>query len=157
MIITELISTIGGVAAVIAAVFTVILYILATKKTTVILTFSNAEDKIECKVGEDKVLHFLLKNTGNIPAHNVEAVIYYPKGLQPATRNNTQPEKVEYFMHPKERVVLKVKSLPPKSNPITRHTSSIRPNKPGIYEFNYEITGEKVKRKGGKLLLEAKS
>jgi len=157
MIITELISTIGGIVAVIAAVFTIIFYILATKKTTVILTFSNAEDKIECKAGESTVLHFLLKNTGNTSAHNVEAVVYYPKGLRPSTRNNTQPEKVEYFMHPKERVVLKVKSLPPKSNPTTRHTSSVKPDKPDIYEFKYKITGEKVKKKEGKLLLEAKS
>jgi len=156
MIITELIPIIGGIAAVIAAVFTVILYILATKKTTVILTFGNDKDKIECKVGVNTVLHFLLKNTREVAAHNVEAVIYYPEGLQPHTRNNTQPEKVEYFMNP-ERVVLRVKSLPPKSNPVTRHTASVKPDKPNIYEFKYEIMGEKVKKEKGKLLLEAKS
>lgn len=72
------------------------------------------------------------------------------------TRDNTQPEKVEYFMNP-ERVVLRVESLPPKSNPITRHTSIINPNKSNIYEFKYEITGEKAKKKEGKLFLEAKS
>lgn len=156
MIIIELIPTIGGIAAIIAAVFTVMLYILATKKTTVILTFGNGKDRIKCKVGENTVLHFLLKNTGSVAAHNVEAIIYYPKGLQPHTRDNTQSEKVEYFMNP-ERVVLRVESFPPRSNPVTRHNSSIKPNKPDIYEFKYKITGEKVKEKEGKLLVETGS
>lgn len=156
MIITELIPAVGGIAAVIAAIFTVILYILATKKTTVILSFSNGKDKIKCKVGENTVLHFLLENTGNVTAHNVEAVIYYSKGLQPHTRNNTQPEKVEYFVNP-ERVVLRVGSFPPRSNPVTRVDSSIKPSKPNTYEFKYQITGEKVRKKEGKLLVKAKS
>ena len=156
MIITELIPAVGGIAAVIAAVFTVILYILATKKTTVTLTFGNGKDRVDCKVGESRVLHFLLKNTGNITAQNVEAAIYYPEGLQPHTRNNRQPEKVEYFMNP-ERVVLRVESLPPRSNPVTRVCSSTKPNEPNTYEFKYEITGEKVKKKEGKLFVEAKS
>ncbi|MBA7496846.1 hypothetical protein ES702_07455 [subsurface metagenome] len=156
MIITQLIPAIGGIAAVVAAVFTVILYVLAIKKTTVILSFGNGKDKIGCKVGANTVLHFLLKNAGSITAHNVEAVIYYPKGLQPHTRNNTQPEKIEYLMNP-ERMVLRVESLPPRSNPITRHNSSIKPNKPNTYEFKYKITGDKVKEEGGKLLVEAKS
>jgi len=156
MTITQFIPIIGGIAAVVAALFTVILYILATKKATVILTFSDAKDKIECKVGINTVLHFLLKNTRNVAAHNVEALIYYPKALQPHTRNNTQPEKVEYFMNP-ERVVLRIEDLPPRSNPVTRHTSSVKPDKPGSYKFEYEITGDKVKEKKGSLLLEAKS
>jgi len=154
MIITHVIPIIGGIAAVIAAVFAVMLYILATKKTTVALTFGNATEKIECKVGVNTTLHFLLKNIGNVAAHNVEALIYYPKGLRPRTRHNTQ--EVAYLMSP-ERVVLRVESLPPRSNPMARATSSIKPDKPNTYEFEYEITGEKVKKKKGKFLLEAKS
>lgn len=52
MIITELLPVIGSIAAVIAAVFTVILCILATKKTAVILTFGNGKDRIKCKGSE---------------------------------------------------------------------------------------------------------
>ena len=81
MIITKL-PVIGGIAAaVVAAVCSVVLYILASKKTTVILTFGNAKDRIECKAGVNIVIHFLLKNTGNVAAHNIEALIYYPKDL----------------------------------------------------------------------------
>ena len=156
MIITDFISSIAGIATIIGTVIAVTLYILTTKKTTIILTFSNGKDKIECKVGVDTTLHFLLKNTGNVAAHSVEALIYYPKGLRPRTRDNTQPEKVEYLMNP-ERMVLRVENLPSRSNSPTRHTSSVKPNKPNTFEFEYEITGEKVKNKKGKLLLEAKS
>jgi len=148
MIITKLIPIIGGIAAVVATVFRVTLYILATKKTTVILTFGNAKDKIECKVGVNIVLYFLLKNTGNIAAHNIEALIYYPKGLQPHTQNNIQPEKVEYFMNP-ERILLRVEDLPPRSNPVSRHTSCVKPDKLASYEFEYGITGDEVKEKKG--------
>jgi len=155
MIITELIPAIGGIAAVVAAVFTVILYILAVKKTTVILSFADGKDEIRCKVGVNTVLHFSLKNTGSITAQNIESVIYYPRGLQPHTRDNTQPEKMEYFMNP-ERIVLRVESIPPRSNPITRHSSSIKPNKPNTYELKYKITGHKVKKKEGNLVVEAK-
>jgi len=154
MIIPELISVIGRIVAIIAPIFTVIWYILTTKKTSVTLTFDNQKDKIGCKVGEDRVLHFLLRNAGNITAHNVEATVYYPEGLVPLTRDNTKPDEVEYFTDP-ERVVLRVKILPPKSSPVTRHTSSVKPDKVGTYELNYEITGEKVKRKTGKLFIEA--
>ncbi len=148
MIITKLVPVIGSVAAEAATVFSVILYILATKKTTVILTFGNAEDEIECKVGANIVIHFLLKNTGNIAAHNIEALTYYPKGLRPHTRNNTQSEKVEYFMN-SERMVLRVEDLPPRSSPVTRHTYGVKPEKLGSYEFEYEIIGDKVKEKKG--------
>ncbi len=157
MIITEFILIIGGIVAVVAAIFTVILYISTTKKTTVTLTFSNGKNKIECKIGAKIPLHFLLKNTGNTVAHNIEATVYYPKGIKPGTRDNTQPEKVEYFMHPDERIVLRVKSLPSRSNPITRHTSSVKLNKTGTYEFQYKIIGEKVKKQEGKLLARAKT
>ena len=70
---------IGCIAAVVAAVFTVILYILAVKKTTVILSFANGKDEIRCKVGVNTVLHFSLKNTGSISAHNVESVLCYSR------------------------------------------------------------------------------
>lgn len=83
MIIIELIPVIGGIAAVIAAIFTIKLYILTIKKATVILTFGNGKDRIECKVEENTVLHFFLKNTGNVVVHNVEATIYYLKDLHP--------------------------------------------------------------------------
>ena len=148
MIITKLVPVIGSVAAEAATVFSVILYILATKKTVVILTFSNAEDEIECKVGANIVIHFLLKNTGNIAAHNIEALIYYPKGLQPHAQNITQPEKVQYFMNP-ERMVLRVEDLAPRSNPVSRHTSCVKTDKLASHEFEYETTGDKVKEKKG--------
>jgi len=93
-----------------------------------------------------------LRNTENVSAHDVETVIYYPEGLRPDIRDNKQPEKVEYFMHP-ERVILRAKS-PPKSNPIARHIYSVRPNKVNTYEFGYEVTGERVKKEKGKLFLE---
>ncbi len=148
MTITKFIPVIGGIASVAAPVLTVILYILATKKTTVILTFGNAKDGIECKVGVNIVIHFLLKNTGNIAAHNIEALIYYPKGLQPHAQNITQPEKVQYFINP-ERMVLRVEDLAPRSNPVSRHTSCVKPDKLGSYMFEYETTGDKVKEKKG--------
>ncbi len=94
------------------------------------------------------MLHFLLKNTGNVAAHNMKASIYYPKGLQPYTGNNTQPEKVECFMN-SERMVLRVEGLPTRSNSATRHISSVKPDKLGSYEFGYEITDDKVKGKKG--------
>lgn len=90
------------------------------------------------------MIYFLLKNTGNIAAHNIEALIYYPKGLQPHTQNKTQTEKVEYFMNP-ERMVLRVEDLSPRSNSVTRHTSSVKPDKLGSYEFEYEITNNKIR------------
>ncbi len=148
MIITKSIPVIGGIASVAAPVLTVILYILASKKTAVILTFGNAEDGIECKVGVNIVIHFLLKNTGNVGAHNIEALIYYPKGLQPHAPNNTQPEKVQYFIN-SERMVLRVEDLAPRSNPVSRHTFCVKPDKLVSYEFKNEITGDKVKEKKG--------
>ena len=148
MIITKFIPVIGGIASVVAPVLTVILYILASKKTTVILTFGNAKDGIECKVGVNIVIHFLLKNTGNVGAHNIEALICYPKGLQPHAPNNTQPEKVECFMN-SERMVLRVEDLPPRSNPVSRHIPCVKPEKLVSHEFEYEITGDKVKEKKG--------
>ncbi len=148
MIISKLIPIIGGIAAEVAAVFTAILYILARRKTTVILTFGNAKDRIECKVGANTVIHSLLKNTGNVAVHNIGALTYYPKGLRPHARNNTQPENVEYFMN-SERMVLRVEDLPPRSSPVTRHTYGVKPEKLGSYEFEYEITGDKVKEKKG--------
>ncbi len=148
MIITKLVPVIGSVAAEAATVFSVISYILTSEKTTVILTFGNAKDKIECKVGVNIVIHFLLKNAGNVAAHNIEALIYYPKGLRPHTRNNTQPEKVECFIN-SERMVLRVEDLPPWSSPVTRHTYGVKPEKLGSYEFEYEITGDKVNEKKG--------
>ncbi len=89
MIISKLIPIIGGIAAEVAAVFSVILYILATKETTVILTFGNAKDKIECKVGVNIVIHFLSKNAGNVAARNVEALICYPKGMTSRSKQHT--------------------------------------------------------------------
>ena len=94
------------------------------------------------------MLHFLLKNTGNVAAHNMKASIYYPKGLQPYTGNNTQPEKVECFMN-SERMVLRVEDLPPRSNPVSRHIPCVKPEKLVSHEFEYEITGDKVKEKKG--------
>jgi len=90
----------------------------------------------------------------NVVAYNVKATVYYPEGLVPLTRDNTKPCEVEYLTDP-ERVVLRAKILAPKSSPVTRHTSSVKPDKVGTYELNYEITGEKVKRKMGKLFIKA--
>jgi len=67
-------------------------------------------------------MHFSLRNTGRVNAHSVEGVVYFPNDLKPELRDNTHPEKVEYFMNP-ERVVLRVENLPPKSNLIERHPS----------------------------------
>jgi len=48
-----------------------------------------------------------------------------------------------------ERKVLRVEDHSPWSNLVTRHTSSVKPDKLGSYEFEYEITGDKVKEKKG--------
>ena len=46
MIISKFIPTIGGIAAEVATVSSVILYISTSEKTAVILTFGNAKDRI---------------------------------------------------------------------------------------------------------------
>ena len=94
------------------------------------------------------MIHFLLKNIRNVAAHNIEALICYPKGLRPHARNNTQPEKVECFVN-SERMALRVEDLPPRSNPVSRHTSCVKPDKLVSYESKYEITGGKVNEKKG--------
>ena len=48
-----------------------------------------------------------------------------------------------------ERMVLRVEDLPPRSNPVTRHISCVKPDKLISYEFEYEITGDKIKEKKG--------
>jgi len=96
---------------VVAAIFTVILYILTTKKTSVILTFNNGKDRTKCEVGESKVLHFLLQNMGNVTAYNVEATVYYPEDLVPLTGDNTKPDEVEYFTDPEKGSIKSKKSF----------------------------------------------
>ena len=151
-----MVNFVSAVAGVVAAFFSAMVYILMTRKTTVVLIFNNNKDTIEYKAGVNYAMYFSLKNMGRVIAHSVEGVVYFPNDLKPKLRDNTHPEKVEYFMDP-ERVVLRVQNLPPKSNPMNRHLSIVKfPTEPQKYEFNYEITGERVRRIKGKLTIQTK-
>ena len=151
-----MVNFVSAVAGVVAAFFSVMVYILMTRKTTVVLTFNNNKDTIEYKAGVNYAMHFSLTNIGRVNAHSVEGVVYFPNDFEPELRDNAHPEKVEYFMDP-ERVVLRVENLPPKSNLIERHLSIVKfPIEPQKYEFNYETTGERVKRTKGKLTIQTK-
>ena len=131
-----MVNFISAVAGVIAAFFSAMVYILMTRKTTTVLTFNNNKDTIEYKAGVNYAMHFSLRNIGRVNAHSVEGVVYFPNDFEPELRDNTHPEKVEYFMDP-ERVVLRVENLPPKSNLIERHLSIVKfPIEPQKYEFN---------------------
>ena len=146
---------VSAIAAVIAAFFSAAVYILMTRKTTIVLTFNNGKDTIGYDMGEKPELGFFLKNTGKVSAYNVEAVVYFPKGV--SCQLGVNPEEAEYFDKP-DRVVLRINTLPPKSSPkqiVTRWGVKFL-SKPKKYEFRYEITGEKVKASKGRLIVQTK-
>jgi len=152
-----MVNFVSAVAGIIAAFFSAMVYVLMTRKTTIVLTFNNNKDTVEYKAGVNYAMSFFLKNIGKINAHNVEAVVYFPNDLKPRSRDNSHPEKIEYFLDP-ERVVLRVENLPPESSPIGRHISIVNfPSKPQRYEFRYQIFGDRVRKCEGRLIVQTKS
>lgn len=148
---------VSAVAGIIAAFFSAMVYILMTRKTTIVLTFNNNKDRIEYKAGVNYAMSFLLKNIGKVSAHNIEAVVHFPSNLKPRSRDNSHPEKVEYLPDP-ERVVLKVEHLPPGSNPTGRHISIVNfLSEPQRYEFHYQIHGDRVRKSEDRLTVQTKS
>jgi len=152
-----MVNFISAAASIIAAFFSMMVYILMVRKTTIVLTFNNNKDTIEYKAGVNYQMVFFLKNIGKISAHNVEAKVLFPNNLRPGFRDNSHPEKIEYFLNP-ERVVLRVKHLPPESNPVKRYISSVNfPSEPQSYEFHYEILGDRVRKCEDRLIVKTKS
>lgn len=152
-----MVNFVSAVAGIIAAFFSAMVYILMTRKTAIVLTFSNDKDTIEYKAGVNYAMSFSLRNVGRTNAHNVEAVVYFPDNLRPRSRDNSHPEKIEYCPDP-ERVVLRVDNLPPESNPVGRHISIVDfPAEPRRYEFRYQILGDKVRKCEGRLVVQTRS
>jgi len=56
-----MVNFISAVAGVIAAFFSAMVYILMTRKTTIVLAFNNNKDTIEYEAGVNYAMHFSLK------------------------------------------------------------------------------------------------